>query len=168
LRDRNSAMFSSRGAEDFAGLTGSGWANAFRRKSLLWALAHTVGANDVFVAFVLAATGARRLGLTDELSEWRSAAACERRRCEPDGYGVYRREGVSYGFLLEYHRGTEFGPQVRCQVPRLLPLSRQRAGCTGLRRPTNDPVRDDQRERGGSDRPAGLSRPSTEYPGVSR
>ncbi len=39
--------------------------------------------------------------------EWRGAAACERRRCKPDGYGLYTRNGVGYGFLLEYDRGTE-------------------------------------------------------------
>jgi len=94
-------------ARRYHGLTGSGRADAMRRKRLLWALPHTVGANDVFVAFALAAAGARRLGLTDELSEWRSEAACERRRCKPDGYGLYRREGVSYGFVLEYDRSTE-------------------------------------------------------------
>ncbi|MBV9322291.1 MAG: replication-relaxation family protein [Chloroflexi bacterium] len=73
-----------------------------RRKRLLWALPHTLGANDVFVAFALAAAGARRLGLTNELSQWTVQPACERRRCKPDGYGLYRREGVSNGFLLEY------------------------------------------------------------------
>jgi hypothetical protein len=94
-------------ARRYHGLTGSGRADTMRRKRLLWALPHTVGANDVFVAFALAAAGVRRLGLTDELLEWRSAAACERRRCKPDGYGLHRREGVRYGFLLEYDRGTE-------------------------------------------------------------
>jgi hypothetical protein len=74
---------------------------------LLQILKHTVGTNDVFVAFALAAVEARRAGGTDELSEWRAAAVCERRRCKPDGYGLYRRDGVGYGFLLEYDRGTE-------------------------------------------------------------
>jgi hypothetical protein len=39
--------------------------------------------------------------------EWRSAAACARGRCRPDGYGCYRRGEARYGFLLEYDRGTE-------------------------------------------------------------
>jgi Replication-relaxation len=66
-----------------------------------------MGTNDVFVAFALAAAKARQLGFKDELSEWRGAAACERRRCKPDGYGLYTRNGVGFGFLLEYDRGTE-------------------------------------------------------------
>lgn len=37
----------------------------------------------------------------------RPAAACERRRCKPDGYGCYRRGGTRYRFLLEFDRGTE-------------------------------------------------------------
>jgi Replication-relaxation len=94
-------------ASRYHGLTGSGLAGAARRRRLLRALAHTLGTNDVFVAFALAAAEARRRGYVDELSEWRGAAACERRRCKPDGYGLYTRHGVGYGFLLEYDRGTE-------------------------------------------------------------
>ena len=74
---------------------------------LLRALAHTLGANAVFVAFATAAEAVRRAGGDDELAEWRSAAACERRRCKPDGYGCYVRNGVAHGFFLEYDRGTE-------------------------------------------------------------
>ena len=89
------------------GLTGSGRADGSRRQRWLRTLAHTVGVNDVFVAFALAAAAARRRGRTDELAQWRGAAACERRRCKPDGYGLYVRDGVDYGFLLEFDRGTE-------------------------------------------------------------
>jgi hypothetical protein len=74
---------------------------------LLRTLAHTLGANAVFVAFAMAAETARRQGGTDRLVEWRGAAACERRRCKPDGHGSYVRGGVAYGFFLEYDRGTE-------------------------------------------------------------
>jgi hypothetical protein len=94
-------------ASRYHGLTGSGLAGAARRRRLSRALAHTLGTNDVFVAFALAAAEARRRGYVDELSEWRGAAACERRRCKPDGYGLYTRNGLGYGFLLEYDRGTE-------------------------------------------------------------
>ena len=94
-------------AHRYHGLLGSGRAATARRRRLLQILAHTLGTNDVFVAFALAAAGARRAGGTDELSEWRAAAACERQRCKPDGYGLYTRDGVGYGFLLEYDRGTE-------------------------------------------------------------
>jgi hypothetical protein len=45
------------------------------------------------------------------LAEWRGAAACERGRCKPDGYGRYVRAGRSYGFFLEYDRGTERAAQ---------------------------------------------------------
>lgn len=89
------------------GLIGDGLGQAGLRRRLLRTLAHTLGVNAVFVAFVLAARAAAGQGGTDELVEWRGAAACERRRCKPDGYGRYRRNGVGYGFLLEYDRGTE-------------------------------------------------------------
>ena len=61
----------------------------------------------MFVAFALAADAARRQGGTDELVGWRGAAACERRCCKPDGYGSFVRSAVTYGFFLEYERGTE-------------------------------------------------------------
>jgi hypothetical protein len=66
-----------------------------------------VGCNEVFVAFASAARVVRARGGDDALEEWRSAAACERRTCRPDGYGRYRRGGASYGFFVEYDRGTE-------------------------------------------------------------
>jgi hypothetical protein len=55
----------------------------------------------------VAAASARRAEGSDQLAEWRSAAACERRQCKPDGYGCYRRDGRAYGFFLEYDRATE-------------------------------------------------------------
>jgi hypothetical protein len=94
-------------ASRYHGLTGTGQAASRRRRRFLRTLAHTVGTNDVFVAFALAASETRRRGGNDELSEWRAAAACERQRCKPDGYGLYTRDGVGYGFLLEYDRSTE-------------------------------------------------------------
>jgi hypothetical protein len=94
-------------ATRYHGLVGEGGAQAGRRRRLLGTLAHTVGANAVFVAFASAAAKARAAGGSDDFVEWRSAAACERRRCKPDGYGCYVRNGVAYGFFVEYDRGTE-------------------------------------------------------------
>jgi Replication-relaxation len=94
-------------ASHYHGLTDNGVSQATRRARLLRTLPHTLGVNAVFVAFALAAEAVARQGGADELVEWRSAAACERRRCKPDGYGCDQRNGVAYGFLLEYDRGTE-------------------------------------------------------------
>jgi hypothetical protein len=94
-------------ATRYHGLIGNPRGQAGRRRRLLRTLAHTLGANSVFVAFAIAAGAARRQGGTDLLAEWRGAAACERRHCKPDGYGSYLRNEVGYGFLLEYDRGTE-------------------------------------------------------------
>jgi len=69
--------------------------------------AHTLGANAVFVAFVLAARKVTERGGDDALEEWRSAAACTRGGFRPDGYGCYRRGGSRFGFFLEFDRGTE-------------------------------------------------------------
>jgi hypothetical protein len=94
-------------ASRYHGLIGIARGHAGRRKRLLQTLAHTIGANGVFVAFAVAAESARAHGGTDLLTEWRSAAACERRQCKPDGYGCYVRDGLAHGFFLEYDRGTE-------------------------------------------------------------
>jgi hypothetical protein len=88
-------------------LIGAGRSQAGKRRRLLLALAHTLGANAVFVAFATAACAVRRAGGSDDLVEWRGAAACERKYCKPDGYGCYVRNGVAHGFFLEYDRGTE-------------------------------------------------------------
>jgi len=61
----------------------------------------------VFVLLARSARTVTRRGGDDALAEWRSAAACARGRCRPDGYGCYRRGQVRYGFLLEYDRSTE-------------------------------------------------------------
>jgi hypothetical protein len=85
----------------------AGRSQAGKRRRLLLALAHTLGVNAVFVAFATAACAVRRAGGSDDLVEWRGAAACERNYCKPDGYGCYVRNGVEHGFFLEYDRGTE-------------------------------------------------------------
>ena len=97
------------GATRYHGLIGNARGQAGRRRRLLRALAHTLGANAVFVALALAADHIRRQGGTDQLADWRGAAACERRHCKPDGYGSYMRNGSAFGFFLEYDRGTESG-----------------------------------------------------------
>jgi hypothetical protein len=84
------------------GVEWSGPNNRLRR-----ALAHTLGANAVFVTLTISARTATRQGGDDALQAWRSAAACERQHCKPDGYGTYRRGGSTFGFLVEYDRGTE-------------------------------------------------------------
>lgn len=76
-------------------------------RPFLWHLAHTLGANAIFVAFVSAARHVCQRGGDDALEEWRSAGACARGRFRPDGYGCYRRGGSRFGFFLEFDRGTE-------------------------------------------------------------
>ena len=84
---------------------GQDWAG--RRQRLLRTLAHTLGTNDVFVALAVAARRATARGQDEALEEWRSATACERRLCKPDGYGRYRRGRATLCFFLEYDRATE-------------------------------------------------------------
>jgi Replication-relaxation len=86
---------------------GNGRRDRGRRWRLLRTLFHTMGVNSVFVAFAIAANTLHRAGGSDDLVEWRGAAACERKYCKPDGYGCYVRNGVAHGFFLEYDRGTE-------------------------------------------------------------
>ena len=78
-----------------------------QRRRLLRHLVHTLGCNEVFVAFATVARAVRARGGDDALEEWRSAAACERLGCHPDG--CYRRGASAYGFFLDYDRGTERG-----------------------------------------------------------
>jgi hypothetical protein len=94
-------------ATRYHGLIGAGRSHGGKRRRLLLALAHTLGANAVLVALATAACAVRRAGGSDDLVEWRGAAACERKYCKPDGYGCYVRNGVAHGFFLEYDRGTE-------------------------------------------------------------
>ena len=92
-------------ATRYHGFIGSARSQTGRRRRLL----------RTFVAFAMAADRVRRDGGTDQLLESRSAASCERRNCKPDGYGYYVRDGVAYGFFLEYDRGTESSRMVRSQ-----------------------------------------------------
>ncbi len=76
------------------------------RRKLTMHLAHTLGADDIFVRLVATARSLAATGGDDALVEWRGPAACSRRHVRPDGYGIYRRAGRLYGFFLEYDRGT--------------------------------------------------------------
>src|SRR5258708_105990 len=78
-----------------------------KRRVLMRNLLHTIGANGVFVALAAAARRVTQDGGDDALDEWRSAAACARGRCRPDGYGCYRRGDLRYGFFIVFDRGTE-------------------------------------------------------------
>ncbi len=76
------------------------------RQKLLKELAHTRGADDLFVSLCRTARARAAAGWDDALVEWQSAAACCRGPVRPDGYGIYRQKGERYGFFLEYDRGT--------------------------------------------------------------
>ena len=69
-------------------------------------LAHTVGANDLFVRLVAAA----RHRPDAELSTWWGERYCKERLAGivyPDGVGVWREGDATVVFCLEYDRGTE-------------------------------------------------------------
>ncbi|MDA8039377.1 MAG: replication-relaxation family protein [Actinomycetota bacterium] len=69
-------------------------------------LAHTVGANDLFVRFVAAA----RHRADVELSTWWGERYCKERFAGivyPDGVGVWREGDATVVFCLEYDRGSE-------------------------------------------------------------
>jgi len=76
------------------------------RRKLVRTLAHTRGADDIFVRLYRRARVRMVAGYDEAMMEWQNAAACSRRHLRPDGYGVYRR-GTHYdGFFVEYDRGT--------------------------------------------------------------
>jgi hypothetical protein len=77
------------------------------RRLLMRDLAHTLGADAIFVGLtVLARRRAAALGTDDALLDWRGAAACARGHVHPDGYGLFQSGGQLHGFFLEYDRGT--------------------------------------------------------------
>jgi hypothetical protein len=77
-----------------------------RRRNLIRYLAHTVGADGVFIDLFRLADLFGEQGGDDELIEWQGPAACARGSMRPDGYGEYRRAGKVHPFYLEYDRGT--------------------------------------------------------------
>ncbi len=89
------------------GLVGGGPDAHFgSRRKLLSTLAHTRGADDIFVHLYRQARARAAVGCDEAMVEWQNAAACSRRHLRPDGYGVYRRGSRYDGFFLEYDRGT--------------------------------------------------------------
>jgi len=76
------------------------------RRRLLSTLAHTRGADDIFVRLYRQARARAAVGCDEAMVEWQNAAACSRRHLRPDGYGVYRCGSRYDGFFLEYDRGT--------------------------------------------------------------
>jgi hypothetical protein len=69
-------------------------------------LAHTVGANDIFVRLVAAA----RHDPTARLATWWGERYCKAVLGEvvrPDGLGLWQEAGASLTFCLEYDRGSE-------------------------------------------------------------
>ena len=91
-------------AEHQLGFVGS---RSRARRRMLRQVDHTIGANAFFVGLARAARTSAPRYVCQALVEWRSAAACARGRCRPDGYGCYRRGEDRFGFFLEYDRGTE-------------------------------------------------------------
>jgi hypothetical protein len=77
-----------------------------RRRNLIRYLAHTRGADDVFIDLFRLTDLFGEQGGDDELIEWQGPAACAHGLMRPDGYGEYRRAGKVYAFYLEYDRGT--------------------------------------------------------------
>jgi hypothetical protein len=91
----------------YGGLVGGGPAEPIGpRRSLVRYLAHTVGANAVFVALFAAARRIATAGIDAEVAEWIEPALAARGKMRPDGYGVLRYRNISTSFFLEYERGT--------------------------------------------------------------
>jgi hypothetical protein len=76
------------------------------RRLLLRHAQHTLGADAVFVELYRRLGAATTMTDADAVVEWRNAAACGRRRARPDGYGMIRRHGATFGFFLEFDRGS--------------------------------------------------------------
>ncbi|MCC6178482.1 MAG: replication-relaxation family protein [Chloroflexi bacterium] len=76
------------------------------RHVLLRNLEHTMGADAIFVDLYRRLGAATATSGGDAVVEWRNAAACSRRRARPDGYGMIRRHSQTFGFFLEFDRGT--------------------------------------------------------------
>lgn len=76
------------------------------RTSLLAHLAHTHGADELFIELARLARERRLPDPRAGLVEWRNAAACADRAMRPDGYGVLRWHGRLHGFFVEYDRAT--------------------------------------------------------------
>ena len=76
------------------------------RRQLMRRLAHTLGADAIFVDLIATMRRLAAAGENTALVAWQNAAACSHGHVRPDGYGVYRHHGCLYGFFLEYDRNT--------------------------------------------------------------
>lgn len=76
------------------------------RRRLLLHLAHTLGADDLFIRLYRTAARRRKAGHNDAMIRWDNGTTCSRRHLRPDGYGIYQHDGCQYGFFLEFDRGT--------------------------------------------------------------
>lgn len=76
------------------------------RRRLLLHLAHTRGADDIFIGLYRTAAHRRDTGHDDVMVQWDNGTMCSRRHLRPDGYGIYQHDGQFDGFFLEFDRGT--------------------------------------------------------------
>ena len=93
-------------------------------------LAHTVGANDLFVRLIAAG----RHNPDAELVTWWSERYCKANLGEvvrPDGVGVWRERDAVVTFCLEYDRGTEPLARIRAKADDYARLERPRASPFG-------------------------------------
>lgn len=89
------------------GLIGGGPDKPFGpRRRLLLHLAHTRGADDIFVRLYQTAADRRAAGHDDAMVRWDNGTTCSRRHLRPDGYGIYQLDGCQQGFFVEFDRGT--------------------------------------------------------------
>lgn len=89
------------------GLAGGGPDESIgRRRNLVRNLAHTLGADAVFVHLYGLARRRASTGADDRVVQWSGPAACAHGRVRPDGYGIYQHAGTVCHFFLEYDRGT--------------------------------------------------------------
>jgi len=83
------------------------------RSSLLKHVRHTIEANGICIDLLLAALRLPWSNGGDSVATWRSAAACARGALRPDSYVMIDQGQTSFGFFLEYDRGTESGRDYR-------------------------------------------------------
>ena len=76
------------------------------RRQLMGRLAHTLGADAIFIDLIATTRRLAAAGEDTALVGWQNAAACSHGHVRPDGYGIYRHHGHLYGFFLEYDRNT--------------------------------------------------------------
>jgi hypothetical protein len=94
-------------AQRSTGLVGGGPDEGFgARFELIKHLRHTVESNSVFIDLIISARQQAKV-LGSAAVTWRSATSCARGTMRPDGYAMIDYGSHSFGFFLEYDRGTE-------------------------------------------------------------